>query len=246
MAVLTKKQWQEFCLQNPEHSLLQDAEWGELKSGFGWTPSYVCSGSAGAMVLFRTLPARLKIAYIPRGPFGHDFSGLWPEIHALCRKKHAIFLRVEPDFWQGTDEAKELEASMDGFIPSFATVNPPRTIMIPLDGSEDDLLARMNQKTRYNIRLSQKKDLTIEETDDAGLFHQLMMLTGDRDAFGVHSEAYYRKCLECFSEGKKGRILLVRYGGKPLSAIMLFIEGKRGYYLYGASSNEEQIGRAHV
>ena len=240
MAVLTKEQWQEFCLQNPEHSLLQDAEWGELKSGFGWTPSYVCSGSAGAMVLFRTLPARLKIAYIPRGPFGHDFSGLWPEIHALCRKKHAIFLRVEPDFWQGTDEAKELEASMDGFIPSFATVNPPRTIMIPLDGSEDDLLARMNQKTRYNIRLSQKKDLTIEETDDAGLFHQLMMLTGDRDAFGVHSEAYYRKCLECFSEGKKGRILLVRYGGKPLSVIMLFIEGKRGYYLYGASSNEER------
>ena len=65
MAILTKEQWQEFCLQNPEHSLLQDAEWGELKSGFGWTPSYVRSGSAGAMVLFRSLPAGLKIAYIP-------------------------------------------------------------------------------------------------------------------------------------------------------------------------------------
>lgn len=240
MAVLTKEQWQEVCLQNPDHSLLQDAEWGELKSGFGWTPSYVRSGAAGAMVLFRSLPAGLKIAYIPRGPFGHDFSGLWPEVHALCRKKHAIFLRVEPDFWQGTEEAKALEATMAGFIPSFATVQPPRTIMIPLDGSEDDWLSRMNQKTRYNIRLSQKKDLTIEESDDAAVFHQLMTLTGDRDAFGVHSEAYYRKCLECFAEGKKGRILLVRYQGKPLSAIMLFIEGKRGYYLYGASSNEER------
>ena len=63
MAVLTKEQWQEFCLQHPEHSLLQDAEWGELKSGFGWTPSYIRSGSAGAMVLFRSLPAGLKIAY---------------------------------------------------------------------------------------------------------------------------------------------------------------------------------------
>ena len=240
MAVLTKEQWQEFCLQNPDHSLLQDAEWGELKSGFGWTPSYIRAGSAGAMVLFRSLPAGLKIAYIPRGPFGSGFESLWPEVHALCRKKHAIFLRVEPDFWQGTDEAKALEASMEGFIPSFATVQPPRTIMIPLDGSEDDWLARMNQKTRYNIRLSQKKDLTIEESDDAAVFHQLMTLTGDRDAFGVHSEAYYRKCLQCFAEGKKGRILLVRYQGKPLSAIMLFIEGKRGYYLYGASSNEER------
>ena len=240
MAILTKEQWKDFCLQNPNHSLLQDAEWGELKSGFGWTPSYVRSGSAGAMVLFRSLPAGLKIAYIPRGPFGHGFEGLWPEIHALCRKKHAIFLRVEPDFWQGSDEAKALESSMEGFIPSFATVQPPRTILIPLDGTEDELLARMNQKTRYNIRLSQKKDLTIEESDNAVMFHQLMMLTGDRDAFGVHSEAYYQKCLECFAEGKKGRILLVRYQGKPLSAIMLFIEGKRGYYLYGASSNEQR------
>ena len=55
MATLTKEQWQEFCLQNPEHSLLQDGEWGELKSGFGWTPSFVRSGAAGAMVLFRSL-----------------------------------------------------------------------------------------------------------------------------------------------------------------------------------------------
>ena len=240
MAILTKEQWQAFCRQNSDHSLLQCAEWGELKSGFGWTPSYVQAGTAGAMVLFRSLPMGLKIAYIPRGPVGSGFGSLWPEVHDLCRKKHAIFLRVEPDFWQNTSEAAELEQTMKGFIPSFATVQPPRTIIISLDGSEEEWLARMNQKTRYNIRLSQKKDLTIEESDDTAVFHELMTLTGTRDAFGVHSEAYYRKCLDCFKESKRGRILLIRYQGKPLSAIMLFIEGKRGYYLYGASSNEER------
>ena len=61
MAILTKEQWQDFYLHNG-HSLLQNAEWGDLKSGFGWTPSYVRSGDAGAMVLFRSLPAELKIA----------------------------------------------------------------------------------------------------------------------------------------------------------------------------------------
>ena len=238
--ILTKDQWLQFCRENPDHSLLQDAEWGELKSGFGWTPAYVRAGSAGAMVLFRSLPLGLTIGYIPRGPVGRDFSALWPEVHALCRKHHAVFLRVEPDFWQDTAEAVALGASMEGFVPAFATVQPPRTVLIPLDGTEDEWLARMNQKTRYNIRLSQKKDLTVEETEDTAVFHGLMTLTGSRDAFGVHSEAYYRKCLDCFSEGKKGRILLVRYQGKPLGAIMLFIEGKRGYYLYGASSNEER------
>ena len=240
MAIITKEQWQEFCLEHPEHSLLQDPEWGELKSGFGWTPHYVRSGDAGALVLFRSLPAGLKIGYIPRGPFGSGFTGLWPEIHALCRKNHAVFLRDEPDFREGSDQAKELAAAMDGFRPAFATVQPPRTIIIPLDGSEDEWLARMNQKTRYNIRLSQKKDLTVEENRDAKEFHSLMTLTGSRDSFGVHTEAYYRRCLECFEESGKARILTVRYQGKPLSAIMLFIEGKRGYYLYGASSNEER------
>ena len=152
MTQLTKSEWQDFC-QRYEHSLLQTAEWGELKSAFGWTPAYVTSQTAGAMVLFRHLPGGLRIGYIPRGPFGHEFGTLWPEIHALCRKNHAVFLRVEPDFWQGTPEADALEYSMEGFIPAFATVQPPRTIVVSLDGSEDDWLACMNQKTRYNIRL---------------------------------------------------------------------------------------------
>ena len=240
MTQISKDQWQSFCQQNPVHSLLQTAEWGELKSGFGWTPAYAATETAGAMVLFRHLPAGFTIGYIPRGPFGHNFSTLWPEIHALCRKNRAVFLRVEPDFWQGTPEADELEYSMEGFIPAFATVQPPRTIVVPLEGSEDDWLARMNQKTRYNIRLSQKKDLTVQESDDVSVFHQLMETTGSRDAFSVHSESYYRKALDCFKAGNKARIILVSYQEKPLSALMLFTEGIRGYYLYGASSNEER------
>ncbi len=191
-------------------------------------------------MLFRHLPAGFTIGYIPRGPFGRDFSALWPGIHALCRKNRAVFLRVEPDFWQGTPEANALEYSMEGFIPAFATVQPPRTIVVPLEGSEDDWLARMNQKTRYNIRLSQKKDLTVQESDDVAVFHQLMETTGTRDAFSVHSESYYRKALDCFKADHKARIILVSYHEKPLSALMLFTEGSRGYYLYGASSNEER------
>lgn len=240
MAILNKTEWQEFCREYPEHSLLQDAEWGELKSGFGWEPSYVRADTAGAQVLFRKLPAGFRIAYIPRGPFGENFSPLWREIHVLCRQKHAVFLRVEPDFWEGSPEAGTLEYSMEGFVPAFATVQPPRTILISLEDDENEWLARMNQKTRYNIRLSQKKDLTVDVIHDAAVFYELMKTTGNRDDFGIHSEAYYHRCLECFREGNKGRIILVSYQGKPLSALMLFIEGRRGYYLYGASSNEER------
>ena len=240
MPILTKDQWQDFCRQYPDRPFLQDAAWGEVKSKFGWTPAYVSAGDAGAMVLFRKPKAGFTAAYIPRGPIGTNFTALWPEIHELCRERHAVFLRVEPDPWEGTPEADALLASMTGFRPAYATVQPPRTILLDLTGTEEEWLARMNQKTRYNIRLSQKKDLTVEETDDVAVFHELMRTTGTRDNFSVHSQAYYRCVLENFKENKRARILLVRYQGKPLSAIMLITQGRRGTYLYGASSNEER------
>lgn len=238
---ISRDEWKAFLAsQSRDYSLLQDAEWGDLKAEFGWTPDYVRVGDAGAMVLFRKLPLGLTIGYIPRGPVGSDFAALWPAVHALCKKHHAVFLRVEPDFWQDTPEAEALRATMTGFRPAFATVQPPRTIVIPLEDSEDEWLARMNQKTRYNIRLSQKKDLVCRETMDAETFHSLMAQTGERDAFGVHSTEYYARCLAHFGPLGAVRILQAEYGGQPIAALMLFIRGKRGYYLYGASSNAER------
>lgn len=248
MAKITSKQWQTLLSGYPEASILQTAEWGRLKSDFGWTPEFLANETAGVMILFRSLPRRalgLTIAYIPRGPVTFnkkdpDYNGLWTEIHRLCRSKHAIFLRVEPDEWQDTPEATLLLNSMKGFQPGFATIQPPNTLLLSLQGSEEDWLSRMNQKTRYNIRLSQKKDLVVEESDDLAAFFHLMEQTGDRDDFGVHSQAYYQKCYDCFKPGGQVHLLQTSYLGKPLSALMLFIRGKRGYYLYGASSNEER------
>ena len=240
MPVVSRQEWKVFYEQSGTSSLLQHPAWGDLKSGFGWTPSYVIHGSAGAMVLFRRLPLGLTIGYIPRGPIGSNPAPLWEEIHALCRSRHAVFLRVEPHEWEDTPEAKSLMDTMEGFRPAFATVQPPRTILIPLEGSEEDILKRMNEKTRYNIRLSQRKDLVFKETRDAGTFHELMLQTGSRDAFGVHSEAYYQKCLDCFVESGQVRILQAEYNNQPIAAIMLFIQGDRGYYLYGASASVER------
>lgn len=240
MPIVTRQEWNDFYQQSGTSSLLQHPAWGDLKSGFGWTPQYVIAGKAGAMVLFRTLPLGFTIGYIPRGPIGTDIAPLWDEVHALCRARHAVFLRVEPHDWEDSPEAAALIGSMQGFRPAFATVQPPRTILIPLEGSEEDILKRMNEKTRYNIRLSQRKDLVFRQTTDAKTFHELMIQTGSRDDFGVHSEAYYQKCLDCFLPTGQVRILQAEYNDQPIAAIMLFIQGDRGYYLYGASAAVER------
>lgn len=239
MPVLPIEQWNQFT-EDRDCSLLQSASWGELKSGFGWAPIFIQSGNAGAMVLFRSLPLGFTIGYIPRGPVGSDFPPLWEEIHKVCKAHNAVFLRVEPNFRENSAEANDLLQTMKGFQPAFATVQPPNTILISLDGTEDDWLRRMNEKTRYNIRLSQRKGLILKESTDTSAFYSLMRQTGTRDSFGVHTESYYKKCLECFSADSKARILMAFYQDEPIAAIMLFIYKNYGYYLYGASSNKER------
>ena len=78
------------------------------------------------------------------------------------------------------------------------SVQPRRTIIVDLRPSEDVILERMKQKCRYNIRLAQRKGISVRIWDDVAAFHPMLETTGERNAFGVHSGAYYRRAYELF------------------------------------------------
>lgn len=237
MTNLTRHDWDAFLTRFPQAHLLQSGPWGDLKAPFGWTPERIQVKDCGAQVLFRRLPLGFTIAYIPKGPLGTDWNALWPEVDRLCRKRRAIFLKVEPDAW---DEAEgDFRDRLGGFIPA-APIQPRRTIVIDLSGSEDDWLARMKQKTRYNIRLAQKKEVVVRESTDLGAFQRLMQATGSRDGFGVHSVEYYQRTYRLFSASGQVALLLAEYQCRALAALMVFTSGERAWYLYGASSDEER------
>lgn len=231
------EQWNQFLVDHPEAHLLQQGAWGTLKSHFGWDVERIICGSAGVQILFRRLPLGFSIAYIPKGPVGSNWQQLWPEIDRICKKRRAIFLKVEPDAW--VDDPISSEASSIGFNLS-KPIQPRRTIVISLDGDEDRWLDRMKQKTRYNIRLAQKKDVMARESSDVNVFYELMQVTGDRDGFGVHSLAYYQKAYSEFSPGGNCAILLAEYAGQPLAGLMIFRAGSRAWYFYGASNDQER------
>jgi lipid II:glycine glycyltransferase (peptidoglycan interpeptide bridge formation enzyme) len=238
MTLFTPDQWNEFLKQYPNAHILQTSSWGSFKSHYGWQPIYVSEAAAGAQILFRRLPLGLTIAYIPKGPLGENWSNLLPEIIAQCRKRHAIAIYIEPDQWQ---EDKVLpDQTLPGFILSEVSIQPRRTITISLDGTEEDWLARMKQKTRYNIRLAEKKDVHIVQSDDLETFSQLMQTTGARDEFGVHPGSYYRRVYELFHPSGACELFLATYQDQPLAAIMVFKKGKRAWYFYGASNNQER------
>ncbi len=217
--------------------LLQMEAWGRLKSAHGWSYEIAASDTARALVLFRPLPLGFSLAYIPMGPTG-DWFGLLPELDALCRKHRAIALKVEPDV--ADSPAASLRLEQHGFLRSPQTIQPPRTLLIDLDTSEEEILARMAQKTRYNIRLAGRKGVVVRPSQDIGMFTRMIRETGERNEFGVHSPDYYHQAYDLFHPSGHCELLAAGYEGQPLAALMVFKAGKRAWYLYGASSNEHR------
>jgi len=242
MAVVSLDQWNQFLQNHPHAHLLQTGEWGELKSAFGWKAVRFIRGSLGAQVLFRKLPLGFTVGYLPKPVNGDQiFAGqaaFWAELDAVCRRHRAIFLKIEPDIWEPADSAGWL--SDPGLRISPHNIQPPRTITVDISCAEDLILARMKPKTRYNIRLAAKKGVTVRAWDDLSAFHQMLLLTGKRDGFGVHSQEYYRRAYDLMYPQKMCEVLLAEYNGKALAALMVACHGNRAYYLYGASAGEER------
>lgn len=235
--------WDEFVHAHPHGHLLQTAAWGQLKSGFGWEADTARVGEQGALILFKRLPAGLTLAYIPRGPLA-DWNNsiaigeLMTKLDRLCRERRAICLKWEPDLPDTPASANRLTAL--GFHPSPHTVQPRRTLVIDLSGTEADLLARMKQKTRYNIGLASKKEVTATASADVETFARLMAVTGQRDGFGTHAPDYYRRAYALFHPLGQCELFLAHYQGEALAGVMAFTAGARAWYLYGASSNTER------
>ena len=234
--------WETFIAAHPNAHLLQTAQWGDLKGSFGWTPVRVVSGEFGAQILFRKLPLGFTFGYMPKPVFSEQVSvgseGFWAEVDRICRKKRAIFLKIEPDSWE--DQPFFSLISNRLCLIAKHNIQPPRTIIISLTGSETDILNRMKQKCRYNVRLAEKKGVTVRAWDDLEGFHRLLQVTGGRDGFGVHSLDYYRKAYELFHPVGMAELLVAEFEGRPLAALMVFALGGRAWYLYGASNDEER------
>jgi peptidoglycan pentaglycine glycine transferase (the first glycine) len=266
---LSASQWDEFITRHPHAHLLQTHPWGELKSAFGWDICRIgiseCGDShdpanrsgmqitAGVQILFRRLPFGLRFAYIPKGPvfpaspqtppngLGDPHSDLWREVDRVCQQRQAVFCKVEPDAWESAIIRETQEISpLQGFQPSHHPIQPRRTLVVNISGEEGLVLARMKQKTRYNIKLGLKKGVIVHPSDDLDTFYRLMQVTAGREQFGVHSLAYYRRVYELFYPRGACELLVAEYQGHPLAALIVFVHGTRAWYFYGASASDHR------
>ena len=238
--------WAGLVTNHPAGHLLQTWDWGELKAAFGWRVARLAlveNGclTAGAQVFFRPIPLGFSVAYVPKGPMMNwanrsQFETLLAGLHQLCRSRRSIFLKAEP---ADADSSTLRDAiRRHGFGVSPFTVQPQRTILVDLTPDETAIMAAMKQKTRYNIRLAGRKGVVVRQgtADDLPTFYGLMEITGRRDGFAIHGQAYYQAALELFGPDRV-TLLLAEVQGEPVAALMAFAHGPTAYYLFGASGN---------
>jgi len=237
--ILTSEEWNLSLKQFSDAHILQTAEWGDLKSNYSWKPVRFSEGGCYAQILFRRLPGGFSIGYIPKGPLGRDSKEFWLELIKIGNHNRAIMIKIEPD--DLFTETSQLNTPMDiGNFVSSRPIQPAQTIVLDINGDERTILDRMKQKTRYNIHLAEKKGISVQVSNDIRSFHQMMITTGSRDGFGTHSYDYYQKAYDLFSTRGKCVLLKAGYGNVDLAAVMLFCNGRRCWYFYGASTDIER------
>jgi lipid II:glycine glycyltransferase (peptidoglycan interpeptide bridge formation enzyme) len=251
--------WDAFVKSHEQGHILQSAEWAAFKESFGWKSqrcTYHEDGEivGGASILYRAMHPRFpwlgKLAYIPRGPLlnWEDTSRSRKVISQIkgCARRHgASVLKIEPNI-RDSAEVRAVLKKLD-FRESVQTVQPPRTILIDLKLDEEDILAEMKQKTRYNIRLSKRKGVTLRYADphhpaaDLDTFNAMMCVTGSRsEDYAVHAPDYYAEVFASFAPIGHAALIFAEFEDDPLAAVMVFRWGEKAWYLYGASSNRER------
>lgn len=240
--------WDALVESHAQAHFLQTSAWAALKARFGWDTTRAVLRDAerpiaGASILLRRV-AGLGIAYVPRGPvvdWGNpvQVADVLDVVTTQARRAGAAVLRIEPEL-PDTPQTRRLLAS-NGFVPTQQTVQPPSTIILSLAGSEEDVLLRMKSKWRYNVRLAERKDVSVRQLarHDLPIFYQLMDTTGARDGFALHSVDYYAAAYDLLTPDW-GAFFVAEYAGEPLGALVAVACGDLAWYLWGASSNRHR------
>ena len=261
---MDRSTWNSLVSGLPDPHILQTWEWGLVKSKFGWQPIYRYwqdGSQAGAMVLQRmvslgSLSTPLRILYVPKGPL-LDWSDsalrsrVLEDLQELARKSAAIFIKIDPDIPLGS-ESPDVDANVNeavgaritreleqrGWHYSREQIQFRNTVVIDLSAPEDELLQRMKPKTRYNIRLADRKGVHVRAGNSADypMLYRMYAETSIRDGFAIRDEAYYRTVWEAFSQQGMAEPLIAEVGGEPVAGLFLFFFAGKAWYLYGMSS----------
>lgn len=249
LAVETDKEiWNSFVLSAKDRaSFLQSWEWGQFQQAVNvscWRLLVEQDGvvKAVALVVKHSLPLGQSWLYLPHGPVITEVSlipSVLQELNAyvteLAQKESAMFVRIDPLLLES--EKNILTAA--GYKKSRKEVQPKDTLLLNLLQTEEELLAGMHKKTRYNIRLAEKKGVTVRFSsaeEDVKLFLKLTKEVAARTNFHFHDDEYYFSLLRELGKSGMAEVAIVEHEGDVLAAHIMVYFGAKATYAHGASS----------
>jgi peptidoglycan pentaglycine glycine transferase (the first glycine) len=227
--------------------------------------------AAAALVLQRTVPmggfaARLRLMYVPKGPLLADWDDpglrkrVLSDLKSIAHERGAFFIKIDPDVCVGKGipglpdseesepgQAVRNELLQSGWRFSDEQIQFRNTVHLDLTSTQDDLLAAMKQKTRYNIRLAQRKGVSVRVggANDLDLLFKMYEETALRDGFVIRDEAYYKSVWGTFLRPDSElaslntlpvmQPLIAEVRNEPVAGLLLFHFASRAWYIYGMS-----------
>lgn len=180
-----------------------------------------------------------KIGYLPRSLF--PSSKMLNYLYQWGKKNKIVFIKIEP--YEEQNRNLFFQISRDNnfiLLKSPHPLFPEWTQMIDLQKSEDELFKNLHYKTRYNIRLAQKKNVVIKQMDNEQgfeIFIKLYFETCQRQKYHGHNYRYHSTIWKKFQK-KIAHILIAFYKNFPLASYQVWLYKNRLYYVYGGSSNQ--------
>ena len=256
-------EWHHTLTLLPNPHVLQSWAWGDFKSRWGWSVERLVwtdghQPLAAAQVLHRAIPRTpWNFLYVPKGPLlDYDDTPLVEQVladlEAYARQARALFIKIDPDVRRQLGEPhphQPLDATgmaalnllnQRGWRLSPEQIQFQNTMVIDLTPAIDDLLANMKSKWRYNIRLAERKGVSVRPGTAADLpaFYQMYADTAARDGFLIRPEAYYRDVWSRFMEAGQAELLLAQVDEEIMAGLVLFFFEQSAWYMYGASSDQ--------
>jgi len=216
---------------------LQATEWGDFREITGVKVIRVDD----LQLTIHSIPhTKYTIGYLPKGPL--PTKEMLNKLKQLGKTENCVLIQLEPNV--ENKEGLQSELKKLGLIPAAHPLFTNYTFILDLTKSEEELLKDMHPKTRYNIRVAEKKGVKITEDNSDKAFEEYLRLTKEtttRQNFYAHGERYHRLMWETLKtqnpEGLSAHLFTATYNNEILVAWIVFVLGDALYYPYGASSS---------
>ena len=122
--------------------------------------------------------------------------------------------------------------NVKAIIPTFTNI-------LDITKSEDEILTAMKPKGRYNIKLAEKKGVTVREgtPEEIPQFYHLLEITTARDGFRANGLEYYKSFLDSLPFA---RFMVAEHENEIISGGIFTYSGRQALYYYGASAGHKR------